>query len=124
MLTFCNDGKKLISTNYWESDYARNGLAYLSWNAGAARLLLPFNLINALKEISDSKYVIVSRGAWAAQGGRDAIELLFEDNSDSPYCLHLSAQQTDRLLPEEDQGSGFIVRPGVTESPTSRHMFI
>ena len=37
------------------------------------------------------------------------MELLFEDGSDSPFCLHLVAEQTDRLLPENNQGGGFYV---------------
>ena len=56
-----------------------------------------------------AREVIVSRGPWVAQGRRDAVELLCEDDSDSPFCLHLVAEQCDRLLPETDQGGGFGV---------------
>lgn len=53
--------------------------------------------------------VIVSRGPWPEHGNREALELLFEDDSDAPFCLHLVAEQTDRLLPDTDQGGGFII---------------
>lgn len=109
MLQIENKGQAITSTNYWDSDHAKAGYCFLSWNAGAARLLLPDALKPALMDMRGSKYVIVSRGPWTAHGGREALELLFEDNSDSPYCLHLVAEQTDRLLPEDNQGGGFAV---------------
>lgn len=104
-----NRGQAIASTDYWDSDHARAGFLYLSWNAGAARLLLPDSMMLALREMNSAQYVIVSRGPWHEQGGREALELLFEDGSDAPYSLHLVAEQTDRLLPETDQGGGFVV---------------
>lgn len=53
--------------------------------------------------------VLVSRGPWIDHGGRDAIELLWEDGSNTPFCLHLVAEQCDRLVPETEQGGGFVV---------------
>jgi len=57
------------------------------------------------------------RGPWPAQGLAEAIELLFDDGSDSPYALHLSPQQIDRVPPDSE--SGREVRVTVwTEGPT------
>lgn len=109
MLTIRNAGQRILSTDYWDSEHAQRGLMYLSWNAGAARLLLPDAIKGELREMRGARYVIISRGAWHEQGGRDALELLFEDGSDSPYVVHLVAEQTDRLLPEDNQGGGFSV---------------
>jgi len=109
MLTIVNRGQAIESTNYWDTEHAQAGLFYLTWNAGAGRLLVPDPQKAAVREMRTAQYVIVSRGPWPDQGGRDALELLFEDGSDSPYCLHLSAEQTDRLLPETDQGGGFVI---------------
>ncbi len=109
MLTISNKGQAIEQTNYWDSDHAKAGYCFLSWNAGAARLLLPDALKPSLREMRSACYVIISRGPWIEHGGRDALELLFEDKSDSPYCLHLVAEQTDRLLPEDNQGGGFVV---------------
>lgn len=53
-----------------------------------------------------AQYVIISRGKYA---DRDALEILFEDGSDAPFCIHLMAEQSDRMLPESDQGGGFVV---------------
>lgn len=109
MLTIKNKGPELAETNYWDSEHARAGLFYLTWNADAGRLLVPDACTSTLQDMQTAKYVIVSRGPWPEQGGREGLELLFEDGSDAPYCLHLSAEQCDRLLPETDQGGGFEI---------------
>lgn len=109
MLTIENKGQAITRTNYWDSGAARAGYCYLSWNAGAARLLLPDAQKHCLPEMRSAEYVIVSRGPWQEHGGREALELLFEDGGNSPFCLHIVAEQTDRLLPEDNQGGGFVV---------------
>lgn len=106
MFTFENQGQRLLKTNYWASEHAQAGYFFLSWNAGAARLLIPDAQKSALKDMKTAKEVIISRGKWQ---GRDALELLFEDGTDSPYAIHLVSEQTDRLIPEEQQGGGFVV---------------
>lgn len=109
MLTIDNQGQKIVSTNFWDSEMAKRGYFYLSWNAGAARLLVPDTQGRSVRDMKSGKYVIVSRDRWAEAECDDALELLFEDGSDSPFCIHLVKEQTDRLIPEEDQGSGFWV---------------
>jgi hypothetical protein len=103
-LTIENDGQDIRETNYWQSEHARRGYVYLSWNDGAARLLVPQALEVELAEMRAAISVIVSRGHM---NGRDALELLFEDGSDNPYCIHLGSEQTDRLLPASEQGRSF-----------------
>lgn len=107
--TFSNRGQAILETNYWDSERAQKGLAFLSWNAGAARLLVPDSLKPAIKEMKTAKYVIISREKWTDQNNRDGLEILFEDNSPSPYCLHITAEQSDRTLLALDQGGGFVV---------------
>ncbi len=109
MLTILNAGQAIKKTNYFDSAHARAGMCYLSWNAGAGRVLLPDSLLPDIQEMRSAKYVVVSRGPWTDQGGREAIELLFEDGSDDPFCLHLVIEQTDRRIPETDQGGGFVI---------------
>ncbi len=109
MLTITNRGQALADTISWDSEHAHAGLLYLSWNAGAGRLLVPDAAKGYLREMRGASDVIVSRGPWTDQGGRDALELLWEDGSDSPFAVHLVAEQTDRLIPEYQQGGGFVV---------------
>lgn len=104
MHTFVNQGQLIAKTNYWQSEHCRAGALFLSWNAGAARVLLPM-----LAEMSTAKTVIISRGHWADQNNREALELLFDDGSDAPFVVTLVAEQCDRLIPDTDQGGGFVV---------------
>lgn len=110
MIMIRNQGQRIISTDYWDSEHAQAGYFFLSWNAGAARILVPDSQKSVLREMRGAKYVIVSRGPWATeQGPRDALELLWEDGTDSPFCIHLLAEQCDRAIPETEQGGGFVV---------------
>jgi hypothetical protein len=108
-ITIANAGQRILSTNYWDSEQARAGYFFLSWNAGAGRLLVPDSQKPTIREMRSAKYIIVSRGSWTEKNGREAIELLFEDESDSPYCVHLVAEQCDRLIPDYQQGGGFDI---------------
>lgn len=110
MIEITNDGAAITYTNYFETRQAAEGFFYLSYNAGAVRLRVPDSRKSMLSDMRTGHYVIVSAGPWPDRQGRDGLELLFEDGSDSPFCLHLSAhEKSDRLLPETDQGGGFVV---------------
>lgn len=109
MIEIQNRGQALVSTNYWDTPHAQAGYCYLSWNAGAARLLIPDNQKVIIREMKGATEVIVSRGPWRDQGERMGIELLWEDGSDAPFCLHLVEEQCDRVIPSSDQGGGFPV---------------
>lgn len=109
MIIIQNDGQRVLNTNYWISEHAEAGLFFLTWNACAGRLLVPDVQERALREMRGASMVIVSSGPWSEHGGRPALELLFEDGSDAPFCLHLVAEQTDRMLPDTNQGGGFVI---------------
>lgn len=106
MLTFANDGPLLKHTNYWDSEYFHSGYALLSWNAGTARLLLPDLLKPELREMKTAKQVIISRGPMLHAGGRDGLEILFDDYSDTPYALSMSIEQAI-LVPAEERRQDF-----------------
>lgn len=101
-----NEGQAIVETNYFDTRNAQAGYLFVSWNAGAARILLPETQIALLREMRTGKHVIISRGPL---DGRDALELLFEDGSDAPFAAHVLMEQTDRSLPETDQGGGLVV---------------
>lgn len=82
-----NEGQAVARTDYWQSVQAQAGYVYLSWNAGAARLLVPDAAKHLLREMRGAEYVIISKGTL---NGRDALELVFEDG-------------------ENNQGGGFVV---------------
>jgi hypothetical protein len=62
MFEIINQGQSIQSTTYWDTDHARAGYFYLSWNAGTARLLVPDIQKPLLREMQGTREVIVSRG--------------------------------------------------------------
>lgn len=109
MIEIRNKGQAIEYTNYWQTEHAQAGYLYLSWNAGCARVLIPDSKKALLREFKGAREVLISRGPWTDQGGRDALELLWEDGTDSPFAVHLVAEQCDRLIPDAQQGGGFTV---------------
>jgi hypothetical protein len=62
LLRIENDGPAIRATDYWRSPFADAGFCFLSFNAGAARLLLPDSLAHVVPELRAAREVIVSRG--------------------------------------------------------------
>lgn len=104
MLIIENNGQDIIRTNFWQTEQARQGAFYLSINAGAFRLLIPYKHNQIIAEFEAAKEVVISRGPWTAAEQRDAIEILFDDGTDDPYSIHLGAAQVDRWPSPEDAG--------------------
>jgi hypothetical protein len=96
-----NDGPLIRATNFWESDTESNGLCFLSTNARAFRLLLPRQWESELSELSTAKLVVVSKPRNPSDY---MIELMFDDGSPKPYCIHLGPSQVDRFPSKEDHG--------------------
>lgn len=94
MIQIANDGARLVSTNYWDSDHARRGLAYLSGNAGALRLLLPAAIESMLAEMRTGKRVLIEPSIVQPS----AIDVVFDDGTDSPFALTIDRRQCDRAL--------------------------
>ncbi len=105
-----NQGGELVSTNYWDSPMANAGLLYLSWNARVARILLPDKCISLLSEIKTGKYCIISQGPqFTCHRSASAVELLFEDHTDSPFSVLMAAAQVDRRVDCTQPQDGFNV---------------
>ena len=104
IVTVSNHGPLITASNYWESEYAGAGKLFCSVNAGCIRLLVPPALRTLIPEIRQAEYVICSRGPWPEQGLAEAVELLLEDGSESPYALQLSPESFDVLPAEPEHG--------------------
>ena len=103
LISVHNDGPDIVETDYWATPNAAQGYFYLSINAGAFRLLVPEAHTAALRDWASAREVIISRGPWREGGKGDAIEILIEDGSDSPYVIHMGTDQTDRLPLDADR---------------------
>jgi hypothetical protein len=104
-----NRGQAIAGTNYWDSRAADNGIFYLSWNAGAGRLLVPDSQKRYVSEMKSAKHVVVSRGPMPQHGGAIGLELLFEDYSDQPFVLTIPEDACDRQRPKKDQATDFYI---------------
>lgn len=90
LLRFENNGQELLSTNFWTSEENYRGVFLAVINAGAVRLLVPNPHRALVPEMRTGTEVIISKGAYQ---GETAYEFLFDDHTDDPFHLLLSAHQ-------------------------------
>lgn len=100
LLFIANDGPEIVASNFWQSEMARRGLMFMSTNAGTCRLLIPPKLRFIMKAMSKGiKHIVISVGIL---NGRESIEWLFEDNSNTPLVIHLDFNSCDLLFSRDD----------------------
>ena len=111
LITFGNRGQALTNTNYWNHELAQAGYLFLSWNAGAARLLVPDSQKPMLREMKSVKYVVLSRGPLLVNGRGviEGLELLFEDESNNPLVLMMEMEQSALIPSDLAQGANFTL---------------
>jgi hypothetical protein len=104
MFEIANNKKDIVSTNYFKSSRANEGLMFLTCSAGAFRLLMPDQHLHCLSELKRANSVIITRGKYESL---DVIEIMFEDETQQPVALHISCEQCDREFPTEDSQDVF-----------------
>lgn len=92
-----NQGPLILETNYWDSELAQAGKVFVSLNAGAIRLLVPPAAYGMLADMCAAEECVLSRGPWPREGRAEAIEILFDDRSDSPFSLQLTPESFSGL---------------------------
>ena len=86
-----NDGKRIVETNYPQTEWYKNGIIAASVNAGCVRLLMPDAFLPAVAwDMQTAKEIIITKGSYQGQPG---YEVLFDDHTDNPYVLQLDARQ-------------------------------
>jgi hypothetical protein len=104
-----NHGPLILASTYWGSEAEAAGKFWCSVNAGAVRVLVPRTDRQTISECRSARYVILSRGPWPAAGLAEAVELLFEDGTDSPFALHLAPESFDLLPAEPPPGREWVL---------------
>lgn len=99
-----NHGPLIVASTYFGSDLERAGKLWCSVSAGTIRVMIPASLRRMIDECRGARYVILSRGLSAELGSPEAIELLFEDHTDTPFAIHLTADSFDMLPGEPIDG--------------------
>lgn len=92
MITFANNGKDIIKTNYWEHKNAVKGEFFLSFNAGCFRLLVPNKQEHLIDEMKTGYFIEIQRD-------HDAIVIIFDDNTDMPFTITMDYRQADSFPP-------------------------
>lgn len=94
-----NAGPEIRSTNYW--DVGGETVA-LSFNARALRVLLPASMGDAAQDAATGRVAVLTIGADARYGGRRRAHIMFDDGSQSPYCIESDLGAFDRIPPASD----------------------
>lgn len=90
MISICNNGGDILSTNYYESAAAKAGFCFLSGNAGTLRLLVPESVKHYIAEIRTGKKVVIEKSLM----NHRCIDIVFEDGSNQPFFITLDKRQT------------------------------
>jgi hypothetical protein len=104
-----NEGPEITGTNFWMTANARAGKFYLTSNAGAFRLLVPTMQTGNLRDMRAATVCVVTRGPYPGLRLPDALELLFDDGSPSPFALYLSPGALDRMPLDTDRECEWVL---------------
>ena len=96
-----NPDGTIAETNYWESEYAANGLVYLSRHNQHLRLLLPTELAAVWREeVGAATHVVIE--PTVHMDSDNHIDIVFDDDTPNPYSLMIDRQQTDDMPRKDD----------------------
>lgn len=94
----------ITDTTYWETDVCDYGKYYLVFYTNTYSLLLPDNKDDWLTEILEAETVVITRGSY--NGNDDCFEIMFEDNTETPYMIIISDEQFSRVSPLKEGWNG------------------
>lgn len=106
VLKIRNDNQEIVETNYWSSEYNRRGICYLSFNAGALRILVSDRVKKWIQEMKTGSNVIVIR---LDDSDNKYYRVVFDDGSTTPFSILTQIAAVDRLLPSSEHGRELVV---------------
>lgn len=102
MFEFDKDGF-IKDTTYWETDVSPEDY-HLVFNIETYSLLLPDGKNDWLVKILESESVVITKGSY--NGKNDCFEIMFEDDTETPYRLIISDEQFSRISPLKEGCNG------------------
>lgn len=102
LIEFENEGDLLQRTNYFDLPQAQKGEFFLTWNAGAARMLVPDVQKHLLHEMRSAHHVEMIQY-------KDRINIMFDDGGPSPFCIVIDNAQVDFVQTEPGSDIPFSV---------------
>jgi hypothetical protein len=105
IVLYHNDGPVLLSTTYWSTPNAANGLFHMSPLAGTLRLLVPAPAVHQLDELPP----VGTRCDLTRMTirGHRAYRLRWHDDPANPFALDLAEEQSAIPIPTGDDGRVF-----------------
>lgn len=106
-----DDNGNIRSTNYWTTNFNAMGYVFILALEHTVVLFAPDSLKEELcKEICRATTIEVNHGSSTQHDGVESLEVIFDDYSDSPYCLQVSVeQQAQMAFPLEASFKSFSV---------------
>ena len=104
---YVNQNAERISSSYWGSQLEEKGRFYLLWNKGEGMLLVPRSYEFEVKEMLTGHRVIVTAGRSPFVTSHDAVEILFDDDTNAPFFIAMKAIQCSQILPDYEDGLVF-----------------
>ena len=89
-------GELIVASDYFGGDWENTGKYLVSCNEGAIRLLWPSCRINEVQQMMTADEIIVTRGVYEDS---EALEILFDDHSASPFMLVMTDSSVVGFLP-------------------------
>lgn len=86
-----NEGENILATNYFDLPSAQLGFFLLVRDAHVDRLLVPESQRHYIGEMKTGRHCVITSGIYR---GHESIEIMFDDQSSSPFALYLSLDQS------------------------------
>ena len=105
------DEDRLAESNYYRCALNEKGLYRLIYNRRVFHLLVPEERYIDIKEFKTEKEVVLRQGIMIIDSSsKQTVEILFDDHSSNPFCIHLSVEQFQLLLTKEFDRKKFPLR--------------
>jgi len=101
-VTVQNLGAELVSTSYWSTPHAQQGLLYVTINAATLRVLVPAATRALLAELPAVGTTCDLTSATLE--GHETYQLTWRDDPDDPDIVEIDQAQCDRPIPAADAG--------------------
>lgn len=99
-LTWKNNGKNLVATNFWRSRWNKHGQVFLCGHAGAIRLLLPTGFNDPVSEINmnflSAKEVLITKN-WSKYDRQELVEVKFVTSDPHPPGFMFTMDNTHSI---------------------------
>jgi len=96
----------ITDTTFFETDLCEAGYYHLVFNMNTYSLFIPDGKDDWLAEVVEAESVVITKGSY--NGKNDCFEIMFEDNTETPFMIIISDEQFSRISPLEEGWNGHL----------------